>query len=325
MQSLGAEALAVPECDLDPHAYDVIHAFGLSLSALRDCRRSDALIVASPVYWGYRQVYGLDGSVGQLGTAWRRLKLAYGMGQRLFSDALASALKYTEYLREMALTFETVDLLLPNAAGEAEAVREELGVSTPMLVVPNGVDRSKFSFVDNPERSGVIYVGRVEPHKNQLGLLKAMKGSELPLTLIGWEHPHHGRYLKSCLRSAGQARILTSVDESQLVNELGKARVHVLPSWFETTGLASLEAAAAGCRIVTTDRGYAGEYFGEEAWYCDPSDKESIRQAVEEAHAMGTADRGLAERVSRQYSWKEVASATLHAYKTHLHDRGTRP
>ena len=59
-----------------------------------------------------------------------------------------------------------------------------------------------------------------------------------------------------------------------------KARVHVLPSCFETTGLVSLEAALSGCRIATTNRGFAREYLLDHATYLDPADPASIAQIV---------------------------------------------
>ncbi len=56
-----------------------------------------------------------------------------------------------------------------------------------------------------------------------------------------------------------------------------------MPSWFETTGLSSLEAAAMGCNIVITRKGDAYEYFGDYAYYCDPESPDSIFKAIEKA------------------------------------------
>ena len=58
------------------------------------------------------------------------------------------------------------------------------------------------------------------------------------------------------------------------------ARVHVLPSWFETTGLVSLEAGLCRCDVREHNRGHAREYLGDFAWYCDPADPASICSAV---------------------------------------------
>ena len=44
-----------------------------------------------------------------------------------------------------------------------------------------------------------------------------------------------------------------------------------LPSWFETPGLAALEAALAGCSVVITPFGSTREYFGDLVEYARPA------------------------------------------------------
>jgi glycosyltransferase involved in cell wall biosynthesis len=92
-----------------------------------------------------------------------------------------------------------------------------------------------------------------------------------------------------------------------------KAKVHVLPSWFETTGLSSLEAAAAGCTIVISDRGDAGEYFGDQAFYCNPASPASIYETISKA-AAAPLSVALRQRVAEQYTWAQATAATLRAY-----------
>ena len=159
--------------------------------------------------------------------------------------------------------FESADLLLPNAVGEGESLVADFGVTTPIVPVPNGVDPVSFSAPGLPfeERELVLYVGRVEPHKNQLGLIKALQGSGIPLMIAGHEHPDHATYVRAC-RKAGEGWVdfhlsPTSFGPDELAGLYRRARVHVVPSWFETTGLVSLEAALSGCSIATTDRGHA--------------------------------------------------------------------
>ncbi|MBK7308934.1 MAG: glycosyltransferase [Chitinophagaceae bacterium] len=55
--------------------------------------------------------------------------------------------------------------------------------------------------------------------------------------------------------AAGNIVFAGRLTQTALANYYARARVHVLPSWFETCGLSSLEAAAMGCNIVITARG----------------------------------------------------------------------
>jgi hypothetical protein len=89
-----------------------------------------------------------------------------------------------------------------------------------------------------------------------------------------------------------------------------------MASWFETTGLAGLEAGLAGANVVITGRGYAREYFGESAWYCDPANLTSIREAVTAAWAAPRGSRQLEQRISKLgLTWAEAASKTLGVYR----------
>ncbi len=91
--------------------------------------------------------------------------------------------------------------------------------------------------------------------------------------------------------------------------------MHAHPSWLESPGLSSLEAAATGARIVVGDRGTEREYFGSDVDYADPADPASIRAAVLRALERGPRDRGDAlERRLGARTWQRCAEATLEAY-----------
>ncbi len=95
------------------------------------------------------------------------------------------------------------------------------------------------------------------------------------------------------------------------------AAVHACPSWYETPGLASLEAALCGCRVVSTERGSAPEYFGDEAEYCSPRDPASIRAAILRARSRPPSP-ALAEQISGRFNWQRAAEATAAGYELAL-------
>ena len=73
------------------------------------------------------------------------------------------------------------------------------------------------------------------------------------------------------------------LNQEEIISWLDRAKVHVLPSWFETTGLSTMEAIARQCNVVITRKGDTVEYFDDLAYYCDPSKPKSIRKAIEKA------------------------------------------
>ncbi|MBC5810090.1 MAG: glycosyltransferase, partial [Candidatus Eremiobacteraeota bacterium] len=103
--------------------------------------------------------------------------------------------------------------------------------------------------------------------------------------------------------------------QSELFTLMSRAAVHAHPSWLESPGLSSLEAAACGMQIVTGDRGSECEYFRSYAHYADPADPDSIRAALGAALAAGRRPLGDAlEKRLRSFTWRQHAEATLDAY-----------
>lgn len=93
------------------------------------------------------------------------------------------------------------------------------------------------------------------------------------------------------------------------------ARVFALPSWFETPGLAALEAAALETPVVITSRGSTRDYFAESAIYCDPAKPLTVQSAIEKAwNQPPTGRHQLALKIHREWTWTEVARITEGIY-----------
>ncbi len=303
---------------------DLVHGFGLRASDIRHWHSRGVPVAVSTIYWdrAYRTTRA-DREVTARSLAARGARAARfgraalrGRGALMDVSIRFAVDETTDYA-----AFESADLLLPNAVGEGRSLVADFGVTTPIVPVPNGVDPASFSDPGLPfgERELVLYVGRVEPHKNQLGLINALKGSGIPLMIAGHEHPDHAAYVRAC-RRAGDGWVdfhlsPTSFGPDELADLYRRARVHVVPSWFETTGLVSLEAALSGCSIATTDRGHAAEYFDRYAWYLDPDVNDSILRAVRSAWEHPPSP-DLRKRILDRYTWTHVAEATLAAYRT---------
>jgi glycosyltransferase involved in cell wall biosynthesis len=102
--------------------------------------------------------------------------------------------------------------------------------------------------------------------------------------------------------------------QEELVSYYQLASVHVLPSWFETTGLSSLEAAAMGCNIVISDKGDTREYFEDYAFYCDPGSVKSIRTAIDNAATQPSSEL-LREKIRQRYTWQSACRHTAEGYR----------
>gem|GEM_PF-225367 len=220
--------------------------------------------------------------------------------------------------RQLVVDWATV--YLPNAQSDAEYLSRTFGMDlTRTVVVPHGV-RGMF-FEARPERfvaryglrDFVMCAGRVETRKNQLGLVAALRGTGISLVIVGQANPEEYREL--CRRYADERVVfLDALPQEELASAYAAAKVHALPSWFEVPGLVSLEAAAAGCNVVSTDRGSARDYLGDMAWYCNPRDIGSIRAAVLAAYEAPRSER-LREHIRHSFTWERAAERTLEGYR----------
>lgn len=330
LRCLGVEVEEHLGADLPPGTWDIVHGFQLGPDDVVAARQRCIAVAISTIYVGLS--YTASGIVG--GRPDPRAML--GRGRRGLRY-LAASLRGREQLARLAMrelnaelaqvkAWSMADVLLPNAQGEARHIRDDLGVLTPTKVVPNAIDAELFTpgFTSPREVGTVLCVGRVEPHKNQLGTIEALRGVPgVKLTVVGPAHPHHAAYYDRCRKAAtDNVTLLPGVDHDDLPRLYAQHRTHVLASWYETTGLVSLEAAASGCTIVSTTRGHAAEYFDNDAWYCDPKDPDSIRQAVLTAVDAAPSDR-LLHRIEERFTWASTAKKTLAAYEEIL--RRSRP
>jgi len=163
----------------------------------------------------------------------------------------------------------------------------------------------------------ILCVGRIHPRKNQLNLIKALKGTNLPLNFVGDINDYN--YYRKCLKAASGENIsfLGKKKIYDLIKLYQLAKVHVLPSWYDTPGLVNLEAGLSGCNLVTTERGSAREYLNNYALYCEPDNLNDIRNKVITAYYR-KRNNALQNIILNRYSWAQIAEQTLKIYSEFL-------
>ena len=208
-------------------------------------------------------------------------------------------------------------LVLPNSESEYKRLTRAYPAKVLHEVVPNGIDPQLF-VIDRQVKKNeklVLCVARIEGLKNTLNLIKALNNSEFNLLLIGSHSPNQAGYYQECKKmAAANITFIGHLPQQELIKYYAEAKVHILPSWFETTGLSSLEAAIMECSIVITDKGDTREYFEDDAFYCEPDSPQSILSAVIKASA-SPVNNGLRTRILEKYTWANAAKQTLKAYQ----------
>lgn len=225
--------------------------------------------------------------------------------------------------RSVKWVLENAAGLLPNSISEYNRLYAAYGIEKNYTVIPNAADEKVFNCTAEDIRlkdnNMVLCVARIEQRKNQLNLIRALNDTPFQLYLIGSPAPNHTGYYNECKKiSKSNIHFIEAITQEDLVHYYRKAKVHVLPSWFETTGLASLEALFCGCNIVVTSYGDTQDYFSASDFiYCDPGSVISIRQAVEKA-ALQQVNTTLINTAVEKYNWQKTAEQTLSGYKKYV-------
>ena len=211
-------------------------------------------------------------------------------------------------------------------------------------VIHGGADATRFRPDPEERREGVLYVGRITPHKGLDRLLLALpEGARLTVAGSGGHDPHpperdYPELLHRVARGL-DVRFTGPVAEADLAGLHRRAAVFVLPT-VETTcfgravaitellGLSVLEAMASGTPVVASRTGGVPEVVvdGETGFLVAPGDTAELRDRIQRllrdpalAARMGRAARA---RVLEHFTWDETARRCIAAYEELLRSAG---
>ena len=324
LQEMGIKAeIKLADEHIDYDRYNLLHFFNLTRPAdiLFHSKKASKPFVISTILCNYSEYdkYHRKG-IGKLFSLLPcdRIEYLKTLARWVKGDHLASI----DYLwqgqrNSIVRVLKNAAMILPNSVSEYKRITQTYPCNAKYTIIPNGIDVNLFQRNCSAQKDDnlVLCVARIEGIKNQLNLIRALNNSRFNLVLIGSYAPNQKAYYDECRSmAASNVTFVDHVPQRELVNYYQRAKVHVLPSWFETTGLSSLEAAAMGCNIVITDKGDAKEYFGSNAFYCDPGDPESILAAVEKA-SRSHYNEALGDTILKKYTWKQAAIETYKAYQ----------
>ncbi len=296
--------------------FDILHIFGSvkeCLGLMQVASARGVKVVLESIFWSdFRR------ALFEEGEASKKAEMVFRHAAKLVFPFFPSP------RREM---FRTADIICPNSQNEALQISKLFKMPmNKMFVVPNGVDsrfgRSKPDLFHGKYglKNFVLSVGRIEPRKNQLNLIRAMKGIDRDLVIIGKEVSGYEWYHEKCLKEAdSKVHFLGSISHESylLVSAYAACDVFVLPGWFETPGLAALEAALAGAKVVATDGGSTREYFEDKVLYIKPNDPRDIRRMIEIAISRGKTE-DLKSLIMDSFIWEKVAKKRVKGYEAAL-------
>jgi glycosyltransferase involved in cell wall biosynthesis len=296
--------------NFDKSKFDLVHLFGANIGTYhlaKELHKLGVPIVVSPIFFSLHSTRYLRGALtcdSLLRNVFKGFWIDYG------------------FLRDICQWARAV---VPNTHNEARLLIEGIGIpSEKITVVPNGVEErfihaDKSLFIQTYGKENfILNVGHIGPErKNVLTLITVLAELDRDAVIIGRiEDTPSGRQCVVEAKKNPRILMLDSIpnDSPLLASAYAASDTFVLPSLFETPGIAALEAALAGSKIVITKHGGTVEYFGDHADYVDPKSPADIRRGIE--HALGrTKSNDLREHIHRMYLWSSVAKKTLSVYQ----------
>jgi len=172
-------------------------------------------------------------------------------------------------------------------------------------VIWNGVAKNTPSFCPKgfclKERSFVLFIGNMKPHKNAKELIQAFL--QLPKTY----HLVMVTPRKEELEPNPRIHYLHDLSKEELSFLYENASLLVQPSLYEGFGLAPLEAMQKGCPVVVSNQASLPEVCADAAFYIDPNNIESLYRGMQKVLEDPLLRKDLIEKGykrSEVFSWE---------------------
>jgi len=221
-----------------------------------------------------------------------------------------------------------------------QSLLENYALSDAMIrVIPNGVDTNIFSrhnidlskdLIRNKFgiHEYILTVGRLEPRKNHITLLRAYsklrarKPDIGPLVIVGQKDFGYENIFRS-LRSqdiSNHVIFLEHINDELLPSIYRAASLFVYPSFAEGFGIPPLEAMSCGVPVISSNTTAIPEVVKEAGILVNPYDTEAICEAMNAIisdprlrHKLALDGRKQAERMSWRHSAEMYLSAVNEA------------
>lgn len=280
-----------------------------------------------PVYWNLKKAIPWNAYVG----GWKKII-------HLLPESIFNTLKWTKVVikeknknlttlsrlfflqREIRKFLTMAQNIFVNSEAEKHHLIKEFGLYSmveKIKVVRNGIEeqlklseKNKFQL---PFSDYICCAGGIGPRKNQLNLVRAANRSGVNLVIIGKPATGEEMYFKK-IKNIAKKNIffIGYLERKEMLSILFNAKGHIQPSFIETPGLVSLEAAALGCKIAVSNVEPVKEYFGRFAIYSNPMDVESISDCLLElwnTHLSEQEKKDQIYYIKSTYSWRNVLKA----------------
>lgn len=227
-----------------------------------------------------------------------------------------------KYNREI---LNNVDAIIVESQKESEYIQECYNIeASKLFVIPNGIHKSDakgegiLSIV--PNKKFILQVGRFDQNKNQLNVIRAVKGTDINVVFIGGaDETLSSEYFNKCKEEAKGFDNITFLgwlpqDSPLFISALRNAHALILPSFFETFGLVALEGAINGAHVCLSNTLPINDYnIFDKSLTFSPSSVSDIHNVLIDVIKRSRSN-DVQAKVEEFFSWDRIIDKHLEIY-----------
>lgn len=175
------------------------------------------------------------------------------------------------------------DVLVVSSPADLTHLTTFCALKEKARIIPNYIDTDLFKPLNESKaKNSICFVGRLNSQKNLLSLLEALIGLPYALSIIG-SGEDKDRLSSYAKEHHINVNFLGDIKNSKLPAILNRHELFILPSLYEGTPKALLEAMSCGMPCIGTNvEGITGIIRHKENGYICTTDPGSIRSAITE-------------------------------------------
>lgn len=204
----------------------------------------------------------------------------------------------------------------------SEYLRRQILKTSPhsrVVVIPNGVNASRFTPAKGARQETIVYVGRMAAIKGVHILIESMKRvlREAPgwrLLLIGGAMDQPKSFFEKFMQPSTKRLIefVGPIPNAQLPAILAKSGIFVMPTLRDGFEIALMEAMATGIPCITTGAYERTDLYGGYAELVPPSDSNALAEAILRIvnnYNSYVTEEARMKRVTRarEFDWSQIA------------------
>lgn len=174
----------------------------------------------------------------------------------------------------------------------------------------------------------ILNVGTIEPRKNLLNIVKALKETQIPLVVVGTKKPKYFKLIeKEIKKGKVEVQFLQGVSMEELSAIYKLAEIFIYPSFFEGFGIPVIEALYSETVVITSNTSCLPEAGGPDSVYINPQNVADIRSKINflwnnEPERKRRAEKGL--EFVQKFNDEVIAKEVMKVYESLLNDKDSK-